>query len=200
MEFQHLNRRIHLYLGLVLSPWILLYAVSSIPFSHGRFFDDLDKAKNLPNWTKSAEIAFEAPVPEGRQELRELGRAMMRAAGREGAFGAYRQGPKQVNVYHHSVWRSTQIKYFVEERRLVVEDKRFRWDHMLTGFHAKGGFEKDSLLHDSWGVVIDLACLGLILWVASGIYMWLPMRNLRRSGILALAAGAASFALFVWLL
>lgn len=200
MEFQYLNRRIHLYLGLILSPWILLYAVSSIPFSHGRFFDDLDKAKNQPNWTKAAEIAFDAAVPSDKAGLRELGRAMMRAAGRQGAFGAYRQGEKQVNVYHHSVWRSTQIKYFIEERRLVVEDKRFRWDHMLTGFHAKGGFEQDSLLHDSWGVVIDIACLGLILWVASGIYMWLPMRGLRRSGLVALAAGAASFALFVWLL
>jgi hypothetical protein len=88
----------------------------------------------------------------------------------------------------------------VAEQKLVVEEKRFRWDHMLTGFHAKGGFEQESLLHDSWGIAIDIACLGLILWVASGIYMWLPMRGLRRSGIAALAAGVASFALFVWLL
>lgn len=200
MELQQLNRRVHLYLGLALSPWMLLYAVSSIPFSHGSFFDDLDKAKQLPNWTKTAEIPFDAVVPEGRQELRELGRAMMRASGREGSFGAYRQGRGQVNVYHHSVWRSTQIKYLIEERRLVVEDKRFRWDHMLTGFHAKGGFEQDRWLDDSWGVAVDLAGLGLIVWLASGLCMWWPMRGLRKSGIAALAAGAASFALFVWLL
>ena len=124
----------------------------------------------------------------------------MKTAGLDGAFGAYRQSPSQVNVYHHSVWKSTQVKYLVEERKLVVEDARFRWDHMLTGFHAKGGFEQDSLLHDSWGIVVDLVCLGLILWVASGIYMWLPMRNLRRSGLFALGAGVASFALLVWLL
>jgi hypothetical protein len=200
MEFQHLNRRLHLYLGLALSPWILLYAVSSIPFSHGRFFEDLDKAKGRPNWTRRAEIPFDAPVPREDSELRAFGLRIMRTAGLQGAFGAYRQGPSQINVYSHSVWNSTQVKYLVEEKKLIVEDKRFRWDHMLTGFHAKGGFEQESCLHDSWGVVVDLVSLGLILWVASGLYMWIPMRNLRRSGLFALAAGALSFGALLWLL
>lgn len=200
MELQHLNRRLHLYLGLALSPWILLYAVSSIPFSHGRFFDDLDKAKGQPNWTRRAEIPFDAPAPQEDGELRAFGARIMQTAGLEGAFGAYRQGPSQINVYVHSVWNSTQVKYLANEKKLVVEDKRFRWDHMLTGFHAKGGFEQDDWRHDSWGVVVDLVSLGLILWVASGLYMWVPMRNLRRSGLVALAAGAVSFAALVWLL
>jgi hypothetical protein len=200
MEFPHLNRRLHLYMGLALSPWILLYALSSIPFSHGKYFDELDKAKGQPNWTRRAELPYTAPVPESDTQLRALGADIMKTAGLDGAFGAYRQSPSQVNVYHHSVWKSTQVKYLIDEKKLVVEDARFRWDHMLTGFHAKGGFEQDSLLHDSWGIVVDLVCLGLILWVASGIYMWLPMRNLRGSGLLALGAGVASFALLVWLL
>jgi len=200
LEFPHLNRRLHLYMGLALAPWMLLYALSSIPFSHGRYFDELDKAKGQPNWIKRTELPYNAPVPEDDAQLRALGAGIMRATGLDGAFGAYRQGPSQVNVYHHSVWRSTQVKYLVKEKKLVVEEKRFRWDHMLTGFHAKGGFEQESWLHDSWGIVIDLVCLGLILWVASGIYMWIPLRNLRRSGLLALASGTASFALLVWLL
>ena len=200
MEIQHFNRRLHLYLGLTLSPWILLYAVSSIPFSHGRFFEDLDKAKGQPNWIRRAEIPFDVPVPQDEAQLRAFGAGIMKTAGLEGSFGAYRQGPSQVNVYSHSVWKSTQVKYLVDEKKLIVEDKRFRWDHMLTGFHAKGGFEQDSVLHNSWGIVVDMVSLGLILWVASGLYMWIPMRNLRRSGLFALASGAASFALLVWLL
>jgi len=200
MEIQHFNRRLHLYLGLALSPWVLLYAVSSIPFSHGRFFEDLDKAKGQPNWTRRAEIPFDAPVPQDDARLRDFGARIMQTAGLEGAFGAYRQGPSQINVYIHSVWKSTQVKYLAGEKKLVVEDKRFRWDHMLTGFHAKGGFEQDSLLHDSWGIVVDLVSLGFVLWVVSGLYMWIPMRNLRRSGLFALCAGALSFAVLVWLL
>lgn len=200
MELQHFNRRLHLYLGLALSPWILLYAASSIPFSHGRFFEDLDKAKGQPNWIRRAEIPFDAAVPRDDSQLRAFGSRIMQTAGLDGAFGAYRQGPSQINVYSHSVWNSTQVKYLLEEKKLIVEDKRFRWDHMLTGFHAKGGFEQEGWLHDSWGVVVDLVSLGLLLWVASGLYMWIPMRNLRRSGLFALAAGALSFGALAWLL
>lgn len=200
MVIQHFNRRLHLYLGLALTPWMLLYAASSIPFSHGRFFDDLDKAKGQPNWIRRAELPYDFPVPQDDAQLRAFGARVMHAAGLDGAFGAYRQSPSQVNVYHHSVWKSTQVKYLIGEKKLVVEDARFRWDHMLTGFHTKGGFEQESWLHDSWGVAVDLASLGLILWVASGLYMWIPMRNLRRSGLYALTAGIASFVLLVWLL
>ena len=34
MSFQLINRRVHLYLGMFLLPWVLMYALSSLVFSH----------------------------------------------------------------------------------------------------------------------------------------------------------------------
>ena len=77
-----------------------------------------------------------------------------------------------------------------------MEDRRFRWDHFLTGMHARGGFEQEGILPLSWSVVVDLVSVAMIVWVASGLYMWWELPGQRRWGWLAIVGGAASFLLF----
>jgi len=196
MTYNHLNRRLHLYLALTLLPWFFMYGISSIPFSHNQYFEERDKAKNIPLWTKRFERAYDVPVPtEG--DLRPFGAKVLADTGMQGsAFGAYRQGPDQINVYVYSFWKSTQIKYFISEKRLLAEDRRFRFEHFLTGMHAKGGFEQGGL-HNLWGIVIDIVCLGMLLWVVTGLIMWWKLPSTRKWGWLALAGGVLSFALFL---
>ena len=196
MTFDRFNRRLHLYLGLSLLPWFFVYGVSSAPFSHAQYFNQLDKAKGLPDWTPRFERPYDVPVPEGGN-LRTLAARIVKDAGIDGAFGAYRLGPNRINVYVHTFWRATQIQYRLDEKKLVAEDRRFRWDHFLTGLHARGGFEQEGLLQNSWSVVVDLVSLGMPVWIASGIYMWWNLRPVRRWGWLALGAGCASFAFFL---
>jgi hypothetical protein len=91
------------------------------------------------------------------------------------------------------------LKYFVNEKKLVAEDMRFRWDHFLTGMHAKGGFEQGGL-HDVWAVVVDLVCVGMLLWVVSGLIMWWGLPQTRMWGWAAILAGIGSFIVFVFFL
>ena len=46
---------------------------------------------------------------------------------------------------------------------------------------------------------VDLLSVGLLVWIASGLWMWwtLPKANVRRWGWLALGAGVASFAAII---
>ena len=200
MTFAHLNRRLHLYLGLALLPWFLMYGISSIPFAHAPYFDARDAAKKRPLWTTRMDRIVDVEVPsEGADEhaMRSFGARLMREAGLEGtSFGVYRQSPHQINVYAYSFRQSTLLKYAVDARRLVVEDRRFRWDHFFTGMHARGGFEDERWIVRSWSVVVDLVVIGMIVWVASGLYMWWGVRGHRRWGWLAIAAGTATFVLF----
>ena len=197
MTYSHFNRRLHLYLGLALLPWFLMYSISSLPFAHNQFFEQRDAAKGLPLWTLRAERPFDEPVPDSAAGLRALGATLLKEAGIDGtSFGAYRQSPTQINVYSYSFWKSTQLKYFVDQKKVTVEDRRFRWDHFLTGMHARGGFEQDGLLQHSWSVVVDIVSAAMILWVASGLYMWWELPGQRRWGSLAILAGTASFLFF----
>jgi len=197
LTFAYFNRRLHLYLGLALLPWFFMYAISSVPFAHNQFFEQRDAAKGLPLWTLRSEHTVDLPVPEDPAALRRFGAALLERAGIEGtSFGAYRQGPGQVNVYAYSFWSSTQLKYVVEQKKLTVEDRRFRWDHFLTGMHARGGFEQDGVLQTSWSIVVDVVCAGMIVWIASGLYMWWALRGHRKWGGLAILGGVASFVVF----
>ena len=197
MTFAHLNRRTHLYLGLALLPWFLMYGLSSIPFAHTPFFERRDAAKGLPMWTLRATHTVDLPVPEEPLELRALGAALLRQAGvSASSFGVYRQSPTQLNVYAYSFRHSTQLKYFIDQQRMTVEDRRFRWDQFLTGMHGRGGFEQEGLLDRSWSVIVDLVCLAIALWIASGLYMWWGLQGSRTWGLIAIAAGAATFLFF----
>lgn len=198
MKFPQINRRTHLYLGLFLTPWVLMYSVSSIPFSHNDYFEERDKALGLPLWKKTFDGPYElGPVPESGP-LKPLGAKVVRDFHMEdSSYGVFRQGPKQLNIYVHTFWKSTQFKYFIEEKRLVAEDRRFRWEHFLTGMHARGGFEDARFFPMAWGVLIDLVCLGFLIWIASGLYMWWSLPGLRNWGWIAIFGGLATFAVFL---
>jgi hypothetical protein len=175
-----------------------MYGISSIPFAHAPFFERRDAARGLPQWTTTAQRVVDLAVPEGTGALRAFGAALLKEAGIEGtSFGTYRQSANQINVYSYSFWTSTQLKYFVDRKTLTVEDRRFRWDHFLTGMHARGGFEQEGILARSWSVVVDIVSVAMVVWVASGLYMWWGLRRHRAWGIVALLGGALSFTLFV---
>jgi hypothetical protein len=197
MTFPHFNRRLHLYLGLSLLPWFFMYGISSLPFAHNQYFNDLDAAKKIPLWKLRFERPFDKPVPDDPEALREFGREALKAAGIEArTFGAFRQSPTRVNVGAYSFLTSTRVIYAIDEKKLIVEDRRFRFDQFLTGMHARGGFEQDGVLQDSWGVIVDIVCVGMFLWIASGLYMWWGLKGHRGWGWLAILAGAGSFLLF----
>jgi hypothetical protein len=196
MKFLHLCRRLHLYFGLSLLPWFFMYGLSSIPFSHPQYFDQRFKAKGVPQWTPRFEKSYEIDIPaEG--PLRPVGTKIMRDHGLEGAYGAYRQGPNQINVYVHTFWKSTQVKYFIAEKRLVAEDRTFRFEHFLTGMHAKGGFEQDGFFQNLWSVIVDAVCVGMLLWMVTGLLMWWNLPSTRLWGAIALGGGIASFGIFL---
>lgn len=197
MTYSHLNRRLHLYLGMALMPWFFMYGISSVPFAHNQFFEQRDAAKGLPLWTLRAERTLDMPVPEDSAGLKAFGATLLDYAGIAGtSFGTYRQSPTQINVYSYSFWKSTQLKYFIDQKRLTVEDRRFRWDHFLTGMHARGGFEQEGFLQRSWSMVVDIVCVSMIVWIASGLLMWWELPGQRRWGWLAILGGTASFLFF----
>jgi len=196
MTFPHFNRRLHLYLGLTLLPWFLMYGASSVPFAHNQYFEARDKAKGLPLWTMRRDQKYAIEVPAGG-ELRTTGARIMKDLGLKGSFGAYRQGPDQLNVYVYRFLHSTQVKYYIAQQRITVEDRRFRFDQFLTGMHARGGFEQEGFLEKAWGVAVDLSCVGMLLWILSGVYMWWSLPGLRGWGWLAFLGGIGSYALFM---
>jgi len=194
MTFNHFNRRIHLYLALLLLPWFLMYAVSSLPFSHAPYFQE---EFGEPEWKIRFERAYEIEIPP-HQDLREVGQRILKDNGLEGNFGVYQPNSKQLNIHILDFISPVQVIYLPMDKRLIVSDRSFNWNAFLTGMHARGGFEQDSFLSDTWGVIVDFVCIGMLIWVGSGIYMWWHIRQTLFWGLAALAGGTVSFTIFLW--
>jgi hypothetical protein len=194
MTFNHLNRRTHLYLALILMPWFLMYGVSSIPFSHQSWLGDYYK-DGVQNWKLRFDQTYERVVDD-KEDLRASGRSILSDLGLEGAFGINRRN-NRVTIYLFDFWSSVRVTYNLQKKWIKVEDKRFRWDHFITGLHARGGFQQDNALNDAWAVIVDLVCLSFVVWIASGIYMWWLLGHTRAWGWVALLSGVVTFIVFL---
>ena len=209
MTFSHFNRRLHVYLSLGLLPWVLMYGISSYFFAHpdvgrGWYGDRMQwspiavAADQLP-----ADIAFpergappEIMRPFVRRVLETVGWSELRDSA---SYGGYHTSPKQISIFVYRFLEQRQVKVDIETRRLVTEQKHFRWDHFFTGMHSRGGFHNDGVWNFVWAIVVDISSIGFLLWVATGLYMWwtLGARTAKAWGWVALIGGVASFTLFL---
>ncbi len=198
MTFDRLNRRTHLYLAMFLMPWFFMYGLSSIPFSHSAFFNDTYN-DGTPDWIPLSEREYHLPLPAEQNNDQEIGAQILKEAGIEGvAYGTYRPNPRIIYVYMPNFLRARQVTYSADENKLVLQDRRFRWDHLLTGMHARGGFQHDLFLDDAWAVTVDIVMIAILLWIASGVYMWWHVPGVRFWGVVALGGGWISFVLLVF--
>ena len=189
MTFAHFVRRAHLYAGLFLLPWVIMFGVSTIPINH--------QSPEPVEWTRLAEHRFDAPLPAASENLRPLGRQMMNAAGIDGGYYVYRVNPGQVQAGHPKFLAPIRLNYFADEQRLVVERRPFSLRPFLSGMHTRGGYDMGGFWDSVWAVFVDIVSIGLILWIASGIYMWWGLPSTRRWGWMALGAGVVCFAVIV---
>ena len=198
MTFDTVNRRTHLYLAMFLLPWFFMYGLSSIPFSHHGLLDETYKDQPRTTLRFDREYHIDVPDDADASELRRIGAKILQDNGMEDrAFGVYRPNADTLIVYLPHFRTSGDIKYFLKEGRLRAEDNTFRWDHFLTGMHARGGFAQDMFLPDAWGVMVDFVMIAILIWIASGIYMWFTLRQTRLWGSLALAGGVLTMAGFL---
>lgn len=196
ISFPILVRRTHLYLGLLCLPWFIMYGVTSLAFSHNEWFNNEGIV-----WTEEKTWPCTLLVPEDSVVPREVGAQLLEIAGLEiKAFGVYRGGANQINVYLPEFWNARQLIYKIDKQQLALVTRPVPLNHMLSGMHARAGYQHDSVQNDAWALMVDLTAISFLLWVASGLYIWWKTPKMRTWGAIALSAGVLSFLLFMLLL
>ncbi len=193
MTFDRLNRRTHLYLGLLLIPWVMMYGISSFVISHHAWF----RAEKEPPWKPLFEREYHHPVPE-KGDLRAAVGEILKENGLEGAFYAQRPNPGEIRINRNSFFHQIRLTYLLNEHKLRAERQDLRWDQALLRMHFRGGYHQPLFLNLLWAIMVDAACVAIVLWIGSGLIMWWRLSRTRFWGACALAAGAGSFILLVW--
>ena len=192
MTFDKFNRRTHLYAALFFLPWFFVYGLSSVVFSHPKWFN-AGPAKFNVFFDREYRLD---PIPPGA-DLRLIGEKIQKDNGLEDFHAVFLDAAGNLVLYKNTFWKATTVKYNTQTQRLTGQTDVFKWSSLLTRLHARGGFERPGFLENSWSVIVDIIQLSIIIWIASGIYMWWNLKHLRKWGALALGGGVAFFAIFL---
>jgi hypothetical protein len=185
-------RRVHLYLALFLTPWMLIYALSGLVLNHGPAVRALYGAA-WGQFEKVEERPYTAAFSEGADN-RMIGAQILEHLGLTGTFnvqGAPNQ-PRLV-ITRNAAFAAHRVTYFRTENRLLVEKQAFSAPVFVNRAHFRHGFEQPFLASKIWAVVVDLAVVGLLFWVLSGLWMWWEIKPARLTGAAFALAGVAMF-------
>ncbi len=200
ITFDKINRRTHLYLGLFLMPWLLMYGVSSLIVIHQSWFK-LGEA--LP-WEPVFEKTYDRPVNtqgvNNEPDLRAAAQEILKDCNLEGAFWVDKPNPDTLHIDRFSFWGSTSLTYSMKEQKLKVKHQRMRLPQVVIRMHFRGGYGQPSFWNKFWGLLVDMACIGIVTWFVSGLIMWWRLPGFRAWGAVAVGGGLISFLLLVWTL
>lgn len=194
-----LIRRVHMFTGLFLAPWMLMYALSTLVMTHREYVFSFYPSKTpvmvterALDYTRSF-AATTTPEEISRQVLQDVG-----LDGSHSLSGGRDGKPLVINRQH--ALQGRRITFDPAARKIVIEREEFRAPTFLERMHRRRGYKQPYALEDTWGFSVDLAVVVMAFWSLSGVWLWWELKSTRFWGGLALGAGVGLFAVFVALL
>jgi hypothetical protein len=197
-RFYPLVRDLHLYLGLFISPFVLVFAVSVFFMAH----------KWLPKFgpeTSTTRVAQALPVPaewaglSGRPLIEAL-KATLKAANVPGEVGFIRHmvAEKRMIIPVTIPGRETLVSLNLDTREATITTRERGLADALVTLHKSPGQHGPDIRMNwfymrAWRWLAD-ATVYLVLFISlSGVYLWYVLRSERTVGVILLLAGASSF-------
>jgi hypothetical protein len=195
------SRRLHFYLGLYFLFFIWLFSISGLVLNHGKWpFADFWPDRDERTTTRSVAM----PIFDGDLDAAH---ALMRQLGLAGEVNSTERSPTG-DAFEFQVTRpgrtiTVEADLGAGSAR-VTEIRVNAWGILSALHHFTGvslddpGRERDWWLTTVWSVAMDAIALGLVVLVASGLYLWYRLKRKRTLGLAALAAGIACCAFFLF--
>lgn len=190
-------RRTHLYLGMLLIPWLLVYGLSTAVFNHQDYFRSFrpPDPQFVPLWEKD----YALPEPLRDDNLREVAGRVLADNNLRGAFGANLQG-RRLNINVQNFLEPKRLVYDLDQKKLRAEKKKFSWMEVLIRLHFRAGYNGTGLLANVWPFIVDVFCVTMLIWIITGLYLWWKVRVSRTWGWITIGAGVASIGVLLALL
>jgi hypothetical protein len=192
-------RRVHMFTGLFLGPWMLMYALSTLVMAHREWVTSFYPTK-APTWATERVLDYTRSFPAtasrdeiARQIVQDLG-----LEGRHNVSGGRDGKPLMINRQHALTAR--RISFDAAAQKIAIEREKFRTSTFLERMHRRRGYDQPYGLEDAWGLTVDVAVVAMVFWSLSGIWLWWELKPTRRWGALSLAAGPGLFAIFLFFL
>lgn len=191
-----LIRTTHLLTALFLTPWITMYALSTLVMHHRELFTGHER-RVAPEFDVVGEGSYDLAETEGEspeavavQILSDLGISgahSIRGNPDSGTLTILRDRP--IGAYRVTFDRRTD--------QLKVEKQRFGTAFFLEMLHRRRGFGDNYLTNTLWALSVNAVIVAILLWAVTGIWMWLGMSKTRKLGSIFLVVGSMLFCLLL---
>lgn len=196
--FSRLVRRTHMYLALLLAPWLLMYAVSTLVMNHRAVFVERYGSGPVP-FQKEREVAYDASFSPDT-DLKMISRQILTSLDLDGAHGVTRRKDGAIVINRNDLITPRRITFTPDTRTLLVERMERRPNAFLERFHRRRGYATGYRLDTAWAVTVDGVIVAMMFWALSGLWMWWELKVTRALGALAFLGGIALFALYLMVL
>jgi hypothetical protein len=192
------TRDLHLYLGLFLSPMLLIFALSTLLLNHpsrpasGAASPPADRRTGLP-----VEITGEAgSLDQARQIL-----ARLKVTG-EIDYVRHLAREQRLVIPVMKPGESIRVEVDLRNHTATIEHRNTGLGAALIYLHKMPGphnakYRGSWVYMAWWKMLADVTVWGLLFLTVSGLYLWWLLKAERRIGWVLLAAGMVSLALLV---
>lgn len=199
LTISRLVRRVHMYLGLFLAPWMFMYAASTLVMNHREFVQRLYPTKTPPMVVeRQLDYSRSFPpdtTPEQRGEM---------ILGDLGLKGAHRvtggKAGKPLVIERQKAWTPRRMTWDPTTQKIVVEKQQFRSTTFLERMHRRRGYQQPYAVDDTWAFTVDLAVITMVFWSLSGLWLWWELKSTRWWGAACAGLGLALFVFFLILI
>jgi hypothetical protein len=187
-----------MYLALVLMPWMLIYGISTILMNHRAFFKE-HYGGSLVKWVKETEQPYGGKFSTGAGAPM-MAEQILRDLHLEGNYNANlrKASAPKLTIVRNDLVTPRRITYTPGDGNLLIEKQEFRTQPLFERLHRRRGYTNRYMLDTAWAVSVDAAIVGIVFWVASGLWMWWELKVTRRTGVICALAGLAAFTFFLF--
>ncbi len=192
----HLVRTLHLYTGLFLVPWMIVYAASAFFLNHGPWFREVFDI-TPPHLETLRQIDF-APDDSFPQARADQAKAILQLVDLDGPHFVPPKGPAHQLVIRRFCGTGIYVITWRRNQSVIVvqQQQPFSYFRLVNYLHFRGGYAQPYFAMIAWAVVVDCVAVSMMLWVVSGVYIWARRPSKRVLGGVSLLGGGL---LFVWL-
>jgi hypothetical protein len=98
-------------------------------------------------------------------------------------------------VYRQRILKTLRLTYDSKQSRIRMEEQPLGIARFLTSAHVRSGFDYPYTLELLWSGIVDLVAVAILIWIASGLYIWWKLERFRAWGWSAIATGLITFLL-----
>jgi hypothetical protein len=197
-HFYTWTRDLHLYLGLFASPFLVVFAVSTLLLNHPT------PSRQEPASRTSRVVPIE--VPEGAGTV-DQARQILRQLNLTGEIDYIRHdaGAQRLVIPVIKPTEKTTVTVDLRAKTATVEQSKQGLAAALIYLHRMPGPHNVNVRGNwiytrVWGRLADVTVAGVLFLGFSGLYLWWTLKAERKTGWVLLSAGSLSLAVLVLML